>query len=668
MFYVSVIIDRKSNELDKEFIYTTKEKLQIGNKVIVPFGKSNQLITGWVSDIKKTNISNIKNLKEIHDVDETHSLTAESIRTSLWMAERYFIRKIDGINLFKANEMKRNPKEAPPSQVPEPDPISLTAEQQLALDEIKKNLHGGTYKTFLLNGITGSGKTLIYIKAIYECLLLGKSAILLVPEITLTIQTIEQLTRHFGTDNIAVLHSKISNSEKYRYWLDIKSGKRKIIIGARSAVFAMPENLGLIVIDEEHESSYKSEMTPKYDAIEVALKRMHDLNGTLVLASATPSITSTYRAKTAYYEPLFLRRKYNNVPLPLIKIVDMKNEILRGNIGVFSEELNSLIIETHKNNKQTILFLNRRGFAPSVICTSCGGTIKCPDCDISLTYHKNTNSMRCHFCGKETRLPKACPVCGEDALKFIGIGTEKLEEITLQDFPNIGICRLDLDTISKKGELERILNEFKLNKKGILIGTQIIAKGLDFDNVQTCGIVLADLGLNFPDFRSAEKTFSLISQVAGRAGRRKERGTVVLQTYLPSHYVINYAVKNNYEMFYEQEINIRRSLNYPPFSDFIQILFSGEHEEKVNDFANKWIDSLKKIIEKKISAEESKNIFFPSPAPISKIANNYRFVSYIKVLTKNKKTYWEVLNNLKGDFIKQKKVFISINVNPYSFL
>ncbi|MDR2457083.1 MAG: primosomal protein N', partial [Clostridiales Family XIII bacterium] len=608
MKYVSVIIDRKANATDRDFFYASRDdNIKRGDKVIIPFGNSKIPITGYIINILDEKPCNIKNIKEIIRVDKENSLNSEIIDTALWMSERYFLRKSDAINCFTAKEVESIKKTGQKEELKASEyNLKLTGEQEEAVKSINGILEKNEYKTFLLHGITGSGKTEVYIASVKKCLELNKKAIVLVPEISLTLQTIKRFEENFPQKKIEVIHSKLSKGEKYLAWKRIKRDEVSIVIGARSAIFAPFDNLGLIIVDEEHEGSYKSDMTPKYDAIEVALKRMHINKGPVILGSATPGVVSMFRAKIGYYKLLNLNRRYNNAPMPEIKIIDMKEELFHGNTTLFSDMLYREILSMKKRNKQTILFLNRRGYAPSISCTNCGETIKCPDCDISLAYHKDSNSLQCHFCGRAFRLLSICPFCKSESLKMIGVGTEKLEEITRENFKDQKVIRIDLDTIRKKKSVNKKLESFSKGKEDILVGTQIIAKGLDFENVLTCGIMLADLGLNFPDYRAAERTFSLIVQVSGRAGRRKEKGKVIVQTYKPNNYAIKYGAMNDYENFFKEELALRKMLLYPPFTDFLQLSWVGTKEEEVEKIANETVSKIKNKIVKIFNKKEEK--------------------------------------------------------------
>ena len=439
--------------------------------------------------------------------------------------------------------------------------LNFNDEQQKAFNEIK---NAGKY---LLYGITGSGKTEIYLRLIGKALKENKSSIMLVPEISLTPQTVDRFISRFGEEQIAVLHSKLSIGERYDQWNKIKEGKAKIIIGARSAIFSPAQNLGLIIIDEEHDESYSSEMTPRYDAREVACFLSEKNNIPLVLGSATPDMNTFYKAQKGEYKLLTLSKRANNSNLPKAYIVDLREELANGNKSMISRKLKTEIEENLKNKKQTILYLNRRGFSTFVMCRDCGYVVKCKRCDISLTYHKYQHKLKCHYCGYEVDEVKVCPECKSENIKYFGAGTQKLEDEIKELFPNASTIRMDIDTVSKKNSHEEILNKFKNENIDILIGTQMVVKGHHFPNVTLVGVIAADGSLNIGDFRASEKTFQILTQVAGRAGREKDEGRVIIQTYNPDNYAIEFAKKQDYNLFYNTEIDIRKQLKYPPFCD-----------------------------------------------------------------------------------------------------
>lgn len=513
-------------------------------------------------------------------------------------------------------------------------------------------------KMFLLKGVTGSGKTEVYMKLVERVLLEGKSAIILVPEIALTPQMIERFKGRFGV-NVALFHSKLSDGERFDEWFRVKEGKAKVIVGARSAIFLPAKNLGLIIIDEEHENTYKSEQNPKYQTKEVA-EYLSELKGCkVILGSATPSIETYYRALTGEMKLLELNSRVDNKPMPPMKVIDMRNELKGGNKSLFSRELFIAIQERLKRKEQIILFLNRRGFSTFVSCRSCGYVFKCDECDISMTYHKN-GLLICHYCGKTKREPRECPKCHSKYVKFFGAGTQRVEEEVKKYFNNVRILRMDVDTTRDKHSYERIYNTFKNGEADILIGTQMVSKGLDFKNVTLVGILAADMSINIPDYRAAERTFQIITQVAGRAGRGDKQGEVLIQTYTPQHYSLQYAVNYDYEGFYEKEFTVRAMMKYPPFGKLLLINGTSKKEELLKNFMHKITMMIKPLVESCLDIE----ILGPIPCMISKVKENYRWQIVIKgefdsYFSKNiKEILYDENKNVYND------IRISMDINP----
>lgn len=480
---------------------------------------------------------------------------------------------------------------------------------------------------FLLNGVTGSGKTEVYLQLVEKYINEGKEAIILVPEISLTPQTIDRFQGRFG-ENIAVLHSKLNISERADQWRLIKNKKVKIVVGARSAIFAPFENLGIIIIDEEHESSYKSEKNPKYSAIEIAKLRAKLNNAKLILGTATPSVKTMYDVKKDEIEILNLRNRATGGNMPDIKVVDMREELKSNNFTMFSYLLQENIKKALQNKEQIILFLNKRGHTSFVFCRSCGYVYKCEACDVAMTYHKSKDRLICHYCGRTAKKDKICKNCGSKWIKEYGAGTEMLEEQTIQMFPTAKVYRMDADTTSTKDDYQKVYNMMKKKEIDILIGTQMLAKGLDFPNVSVVGIVSADISLNVPDFRSGEKTFNLITQVAGRAGRGNVAGKVIIQTYNPDNYAINSASNNDYDTFYENEINEREKFNYPPIINILRIGFSCKDRSYAIRFGQNTMLKINRFIrENNINLIEMTG---PTPAIVERINNRYRFDIILK--------------------------------------
>jgi len=475
----------------------------------------------------------------------------------------------------------------------------LLPEQKRAVDRLTAALDGGG--RFLLHGVTGSGKTEVYIRLIRRALEMGKSAIVLVPEIALTPQMVAWLHGRFGGD-AAVLHSALSAGERFDEWRRIRAGEARVVIGARSAVFAPVQNLGVIVVDEEHETTYQSDHRPRYDAREVAWKRAGQHGAVLLLGSATPSISTYMRAMPGVrpenrLELIELRQRANGRPLPEVEIVDMRGEFERGNHSIFSARLSAELRACLDGGHQAMLFINRRGHSTFVSCRKCGYVVKCDQCDVSMTWHQAENALRCHYCGKTLPPPKTCPNCGSAYIKYFGAGTQKVQEEVRRLFPDARVVRMDVDTTREKDAHERILNRFRSGEANVLVGTQMIAKGLDFPNVSLVGVVAADLSLNLPDFRSVERTFQLITQVAGRAGRADVPGRVVVQTYDPDHYGIRMAADQDYRAFYNKESAYRRSALYPPFTVIARIIYSGRDVDAVKRAAQAAEEALGKYLD-----------------------------------------------------------------------
>lgn len=485
---------------------------------------------------------------------------------------------------------------------------------------------------FLIHGITGSGKTEIYLQLVEKYLETGKEAIILVPEISLTPQTINRFQGRFG-DKIAVLHSKLSISERSDQWRLIKNRKVKIVIGARSAIFAPFENIGIIIIDEEHESSYKSEKNPKYSAIEIGRLRAKLNNAKLILGTATPSVKTMNEVEKGNFELLKLNNRVSGKKLPDISIIDMREELKSNNFSMFSNLLKNEIENALSKNEQSILFLNKRGHTSFVFCRSCGYVHKCEACDVAMTYHKHKDRLICHYCGRTAKKSRICKNCGSKWIKEYGAGTEMLEEQAREMFPDAKIYRMDADTTSTKFDYDKVYNMMKNGQIDILIGTQMLAKGLDFPNVSVVGIVSADVSLNIPDYRAGEKTFGLITQVSGRAGRGNTKGKVIIQTYNPGNYAIKYAAENNYDEFYNQEISERRMFNYPPIINILNINISSlDRFYAIRSGQNLMIEINKIIRKENIKLLEMTG---PTPSIIERINNRYRFEIILKSANKN---------------------------------
>ena len=535
----------------------------------------------------------------------------------------------------------------------------LNEEQTIAVSKINDGISDNQYHGFLLFGVTGSGKTEVFMRAIEKALEEGKQAIVLVPEISLTPQTVNRFTQRFKK-SVAVIHSGLSKGERYDQWRRIRSGDIDIVIGARSAIFAPLKNPGIIIIDEEHSDTYKSEMAPRYDAREVAEYRAKKLGASMVLASATPAVSDFKRAEAGELELLTLASRANKSSMPEVLVCDMRQELADGNKSMLSRVLKEEIQKNLENREQTILFLNRRGFSTFVSCRECGFVAQCPNCSISMTYHKYDNTLQCHYCGHTIKNYTLCPKCGSKYIRYFGGGTQKLEEEIRSYFPGASVLRMDIDTTGKKQSHEDILKRFENDKIDILIGTQMVTKGLDFENVTLVGVVSADTMLHIDDFRSGERTFGILEQVTGRAGRGKKAGRAVIQTYSPDHEAVLCAVDHDYRKFYNDEIKIREIMWYPPYCDMVCIGFSGEHLSSVSDCAKEY-EKMLKVYKREFKID----ILGPIPSAISKIKQKFRWQILIKA--ENADRISSVLQDIKNKLNENdnyKDVVIIIDKNP----
>lgn len=705
---VSVLVEIKSLN-EKTFTYSVPTNLipkaKLGVRVSVPFGSRS--LNGLIIGYEKNSEYETKDIIDV--LDEEPILNEELIKLGKMMSERYicslmscyqcmlpsalkfnkkdikikyekYVEKINDLdnpskgevnilNLFNNNNLVKysdiknkeilkrlidknilrvvTKEKYRYSSIYEKKELNvLTESQEKAYNDILncKNM------VCLLRGVTGSGKTEIYMHLIKNILSSGKKAIVLVPEISLTTQLIDRFKSIFN-DDIAVLHSSLSDSERYDEWRKIKEAKVSLVIGTRSAIFAPLKNIGLIIIDEEHEDTYKQENNPRYKAIDIALERAKYNNAKVILGSATPSLESYAIASVGKYDLVELLDRVNNKKMPTVSVVDMKDEMKRGN-SVLSKEASDLIIDRLNKKEQIMILINRRGYSNYIICNECGNVVKCPNCDISLTYHKTNSMLRCHYCGYGTSKPNNCPKCNSKYLMLKGIGTEKIEELIKDKF-NARVVRMDRDSTSNKGAHEKIIKDFNDYKYDILIGTQMISKGLDFENVTLVIVLNGDSSLNIPDYRSAERTFNMLTQVSGRAGRKNKEGISIVQTYNPNHYSIEFAKKHDYKSFYNHELRIRKKLNYPPFCHIVALRIITEDYE----CGNSEIDKISKYLKNNLN--DKYTILGPSVS--LKINNTYKFQLIIKY--KEKELLYEVLNRVNKN-IKNKKVKFEIDFNP----
>lgn len=548
----------------------------------------------------------------------------------------------------------------------EAPPPPLQPQQQEVLSALLPALQTGG--RFLLHGVTGSGKTEVYLRLIEKALALGKSALVLVPEISLTPQMLSRFRSRFGSE-VALLHSALSNGERYDEWCRVREGSARVVLGARSAVFAPLQNLGVVIIDECHEQTYRSDTAPYYHAVEVAKQRAGD--SALLLGSATPTVTQYNQALQGEYTLLKLPLRANQKPMPEILLVDMSRELAAGNRSLFSRALYQALQETLAKGEQAILFLNRRGWSTVVTCRSCGKTVKCPHCDVSLTFHAtgNTghNKLRCHYCGHEEAYPKVCPACQSPHIKYLGAGTEKVQAAVEKLFPGVQVLRMDVDTTRGKEAHNRLYQAFRNKEAQVLVGTQMVAKGLDFPEVSLVGVVSVDAMLNLPDYRAKERTFSLITQVAGRAGRAGHAGKVVVQTYTPRHYAIVNAVKYRYEEFFKRELAARQALGFPPFTRYLRVLCAGAEQAQVTAAAAVLWDKLQNYLglhpayaRQVLSAECGE-------APANRLKGLYRQQLLIKLLEPVNAELEQAIYGICAG-LRKKNVFISFEADPSSLL
>lgn len=641
--YASIAFQQKIG--DQDFL-TYKIPAQLENQI-----KLGQLVELHLRKTKKTGL-----ITEIHDrkpefrtveissiINETPLLTEEQIRLATWIRDYYFAPFYKVLKLFipsktfKNNKIRKSAADKKPQIIPPPKKVNtLTVEQQKILTTIlEQNFSTKTDPTttsknkFLIHGITGSGKTEIYLHLAKEFLKRNKQVLILVPEIALTPQTVEYFESGLQM-KVAVIHSKLSEGEKRKTWLDIFNRTKNVVIGSRSSIFSPFKDLGIIIIDEEHENSYKQDQSPRYLTHTVA-EKIQELNPsiTLVLGSATPSIETAVKYKDTTF---VIKDRIGSAKLPIVQIVDMREEFKKGNKTIFSDLLQDKINKTLKDGKQAILFLNRRGSASSIVCRDCGYKLTCTDCDIPMTYHARTltlPSVICHHCGKIGKIPINCPTCGGLNIRFLGIGTERIEEETKKLFTKARVLRADKDTTSRKTSFEQIYSSFKKHEADILIGTQMIGKGLHIPNVNLVGVILADIGLNMPDFKSSERTFQLLTQVAGRAGRSGDNpGEVVIQTYNPDHYALQAAETHDYTSFFKVESEQRNILRYPPFTHLAQLTVINKNFQTAKSEAQE----IEKLLKKQLPSLQNNKIEEIScyPAFIARLHGKYRFRILIK--------------------------------------
>ncbi|MBC1978718.1 primosomal protein N' [Listeria marthii] len=636
-----------------EVVYQVKNKITNKKVRVVSCLKAPHQLAEIIEDMPKNAKAQSRVLAFFQAFEGTE-ITAVDLKKQAETTDTT-IKKLADLGLLTIQEkiISRDPYEN--HQFEKSESLELLPNQQTACEKINA---AKEQETFLIHGVTGSGKTEIYLQTIEAKLKEGKEAIVLVPEISLTPQMVERFKSRFGSE-VAVLHSALSSGEKYDEWRKIERKEARVVVGARSAVFAPFENLGIIIIDEEHEASYKQEDNPRYHARDVAIWRATKYQCPVVLGSATPSLESFARAKKGVYTLIELPSRVNDRAMPEVNVVDMREELRKENRTEFSTELLEKIKDRIAKKEQTVLMLNRRGYSSFVMCRDCGYVVECPNCDISLTYHQSSNQMKCHYCGHEERVPQKCPSCEGEHIRYFGTGTQKVEESLTKLIPEARVIRMDVDTTRTKGAHEKLLNSFRNHEADILLGTQMIAKGLDFPDITLVGVLNADTMLHLPDFRASERTFQLLTQVSGRAGRHERTGEVVVQSYNPEHYSIEFAKKHDFIGFYNHEMQLRKMGSYPPFYYLTMINVSDENEMK----AIRTIQEMAQFLRGKLGPDAV--ILGPVPSTITRIKNKYRYQCIIKykIEPNLKKELKTLITHYQKD--QQKGLTITIDVQPY---
>lgn len=659
--YVEVVT---SLPIDRTFQYKVTGKEQyppgIGKRVHIPF--RNETRIGYV--VKTEDRPMVENPRPLVNViDEYPIFTNEMIELAEWIRDNYFCSWGEALEAMLPGALKwgkismASRKKEKPRKVTLTEPHKPNKEQEKVLLDINKCLNEGRHEVFLLHGITGSGKTEIYLQTMKNVIEKGKSGIMLVPEISLTPQTVERFTSRFP-GKVAVFHSKMLQSTKFSEWKRIKDGEARVVIGPRSAVFSPFKYPGIFIVDEEHEPSYKQEDVPRYHARDVAIERARMTGVPVILGSATPSLESYHKAVNGEYHLVELTQRIREKELPKVKLVDMRMEFdTRTGKKIISRVLEEALQNDIAKKQQALIFLNRRGFSTFVICRKCGYLVKCSKCDTPMVFHQAKKQLICHYCNGRFSPPEICPACEEDYLMYKGTGTQKVETELKKMIAGARIVRMDSDTMKKRGAHDKVLHNFKHHKIDIIVGTQMIAKGLDFPKVTQVGVISADANLNLPDFRSGERTFNLITQVAGRAGRGDLGGGVIVQTFTPEHYAIKLAAKHDYNAFYFKEIESRRQLSFPPFVNLVKVTLRSKKEENVI----KSVDRLAKLLYKKIP---DLDILGPAPSPMAKLRGYYRWNILIKA--KDRVSIVKKLRKALKGFRKGSGVFMAVDVDPMS--
>lgn len=639
--------------------YLVKSKITKKYTTIVKPNKDAYLLEEAIQDLAK----NAAKQREILTffIENPEAIEQTKLLKNLQTTQQTIKKLVDkGLLVSTRMEVFRNPYDD--DQVVKTTALKLTEQQEQAISPIKRKIAENQHDVFLLHGVTGSGKTEIYLQAIQDVIEKGQEAIVLVPEISLTPQMVHRFKGRFGS-NVAVLHSALSSGEKYDEWRKVQRKEVQVVVGARSAVFAPFENIGIIIIDEEHETSYKQEDQPRYHARDVAIYRGEKHQCPVILGSATPALESYARAQKGVYQLATLTKRTNNKGMPDVQIVDMRKELHAGNRTMFSRRLKKQIEQCIAKKEQVVLLLNRRGYSTFVMCRECGHVKECPHCDIALTYHKNSNQLKCHYCSYEESVPLHCPECNSDLIRYFGTGTQRVEEALTQLIPEARVVRMDVDTTRRKGAHEKLLKQFANQEVDILLGTQMIAKGLDFENVTLVGVLTADSMLHLPDFRSSEKTFQLLTQVSGRAGRHELPGEVIVQTYTPDHYSIELASTYDYAQFYRTEMNTRKTFQYPPYV-FLALL-TVSHRNQV-----KAVQTTQKIVQLLLNHVNDKTVVLgPTPSPVTRMKDRYRYQCMVKY--KQEPQLRNLIRKIVQQFdddVRKDDLLITVDMQPYQLM
>ncbi|WP_152656439.1 primosomal protein N' [Oceanobacillus sp. CFH 90083] len=651
--------------------YHLQKQIEVGNIVIYYHVKSR--ITKKQRTMVQLDVSEMRAMEALEDLSKRAKKQKELIQYFLEYPEPVeqtkLIQMLDtsaqtvkalvskGLVKTFQQEVLRDPYKN--QRIEQTEAFELTGEQANAMEAIVASIDEKKDNVFLLHGVTGSGKTEVYLQSIQHVISKGQEAIVLVPEISLTPQMVRRFKGRFGS-NVAVMHSGLSAGEKYDEWRKIQQKQVQLVVGARSAIFAPFSNIGIIIIDEEHETTYKQEDQPRYHARDVAIERAGNHHCPVVLGSATPSLESFARAKKGVYQLLTLASRTNQQQMPSVEIVDMRKELHTGNRTMFSTVLMENMKACIERGEQIVLLLNRRGYSTFVMCRDCGHVAECPHCDIALTYHKNTHRLKCHYCSYEQAVPEKCPSCESDLIRYFGTGTQRVEESLAKLLPEARVIRMDVDTTRRKGSHEKLLKQFSEKQADILLGTQMIAKGLDFKDVTLVGVLSADSMLHLPDFRASERTFQLLTQVSGRAGRHELAGNVIVQTYTPEHYSVTYAAGHNFLDFYQHEMAVRKAFQYPPFVFLVLITVSHENHVRAVQVTGEIVKQLSEVV------SPGTTVLGPTPSTIARIKDRYRYQCMVKYKHEpDLISYLEHIRSVYAEEIRKQMLQLSIDMQPY---